>query len=366
MNRAAQRQHRARNGPRIIAHPPLAVRGAERRAAPGGELRQPVARAGMPLAPALRRCGDPSAASRGERAWVLTAPPGSNRWNGRLRLRRRPALGHAAARLDPRARQPRGGGLEGSRLLLPAQGPAGPRLRPRRELPHRLGQPAGSATPTGSSSAGRPPLRLQPGRARGPEAHAGGPDRADPRPARPALAAGALQPPRGRGRGAGRRDLRRRRLRQLGRSTASRRRGEHLGSWGAPGAGPGQFTTPHGIWVDAHERVLVADRENNRVQLFSPEGDFYGEWARSLSPDGHLRRPARASSTSPTRSRASAMYAPDGATAGPRPAGDDGRARRLGRLAGRTSTSPRSAVNQVTKLVRRQRAPGAQPTRAWA
>ncbi|PYM32328.1 MAG: hypothetical protein DME15_14445 [Candidatus Rokuibacteriota bacterium] len=60
--------------------------------------------------------------------------------------------------------------------------------------------------------------------------------------------------------------------------------GEHLRSWGAPGAGRGQFTTPHGIWVDVRERVLVADRENNRVQLFSPEGDFYGEWADLYHP----------------------------------------------------------------------------------
>jgi peptidylglycine monooxygenase len=60
--------------------------------------------------------------------------------------------------------------------------------------------------------------------------------------------------------------------------------GKHLGSWGMPGDGRGQFTTPHGIWVDARERVLVADRENNRVQLFSPEGDFYGAWGDLYHP----------------------------------------------------------------------------------
>jgi DNA-binding beta-propeller fold protein YncE len=60
--------------------------------------------------------------------------------------------------------------------------------------------------------------------------------------------------------------------------------GKHLASWGSPGAGRGQFTTPHGIWIDARDRVLVADRENNRVQLFSPEGDFYGEWADFYHP----------------------------------------------------------------------------------
>lgn len=60
--------------------------------------------------------------------------------------------------------------------------------------------------------------------------------------------------------------------------------GKHLQSWGAPGAGRGQFTTPHGVWVDATDRVFIADRENNRLQIFSPEGDFYGEWGDLYHP----------------------------------------------------------------------------------
>jgi len=60
--------------------------------------------------------------------------------------------------------------------------------------------------------------------------------------------------------------------------------GKHLGTWGGSGLGRGQFTTPHGIWVDARDRVFVADRENNRVQLFSPEGDFYSEWTDVYKP----------------------------------------------------------------------------------
>jgi peptidylglycine monooxygenase len=60
--------------------------------------------------------------------------------------------------------------------------------------------------------------------------------------------------------------------------------GRHLLTWGAPGAGRGQFTTPHAIWVDSRERVYVADRENNRVQIFSPEGDFFGEWGDLYHP----------------------------------------------------------------------------------
>jgi DNA-binding beta-propeller fold protein YncE len=54
--------------------------------------------------------------------------------------------------------------------------------------------------------------------------------------------------------------------------------GELLQSWGQPGSGPGQFMLPHGIWVMADGRVLVADRENDRVQVFSPDGEYLTEW----------------------------------------------------------------------------------------
>ena len=60
--------------------------------------------------------------------------------------------------------------------------------------------------------------------------------------------------------------------------------GKHLASWGSRGDKPGQFTTPHGIWVDGNERVYVADRENNRVQIFSPEGDFITQWLDLYHP----------------------------------------------------------------------------------
>ena len=87
--------------------------------------------------------------------------------------------------------------------------------------------------------------------------------------------------------------------------------GEHLGSWGAPGAGRGEFTTPHGIWVDAQDRVLVADRENNRVQLFSPEGDYYGEWRDLYHPMDIYVDPGGTVYVTDQIPRIS-MYAPDG------------------------------------------------------
>jgi len=60
--------------------------------------------------------------------------------------------------------------------------------------------------------------------------------------------------------------------------------GKHIGSWGTPGDNPGQFTTPHGIWVDSRDRVYVTDRENNRVQIFSLEGDYITEWRDFFHP----------------------------------------------------------------------------------
>lgn len=62
------------------------------------------------------------------------------------------------------------------------------------------------------------------------------------------------------------------------------REGHHLGSWGEPGRGPGQFSTPHGVIVDERNRVLVADRENDRVQLFDREGMYLGEWGGVYRP----------------------------------------------------------------------------------
>jgi peptidylglycine monooxygenase len=52
----------------------------------------------------------------------------------------------------------------------------------------------------------------------------------------------------------------------------------YLGAWGAPGTGPCEFSTPHGIHATADGRVLVTDRENDRVQVFSRAGKFLAQW----------------------------------------------------------------------------------------
>src|SRR5437660_2658959 len=50
--------------------------------------------------------------------------------------------------------------------------------------------------------------------------------------------------------------------------------GNWLMSWGEPGAGPGQFNTPHSIAVDAHDHIYIADRGNRRIQVFDTAGKF--------------------------------------------------------------------------------------------
>jgi DNA-binding beta-propeller fold protein YncE len=60
--------------------------------------------------------------------------------------------------------------------------------------------------------------------------------------------------------------------------------GELLGSWGEPGDEPGQFRVPHGIAIDRQGRVYVADRENSRIQRFSPKGVYLDEWTDVARP----------------------------------------------------------------------------------
>ncbi len=60
--------------------------------------------------------------------------------------------------------------------------------------------------------------------------------------------------------------------------------GELLLSWGKQGTGPGEFALLHNIWVDERGRVIICDRENNRIQIFDGEGNFLEEWTDLEAP----------------------------------------------------------------------------------
>jgi len=55
-------------------------------------------------------------------------------------------------------------------------------------------------------------------------------------------------------------------------------RGGFLHSWGQPGKRPGQFDLPHAILVDGTGRILVGDRENDRIQVFDDSGKLLQIW----------------------------------------------------------------------------------------
>jgi DNA-binding beta-propeller fold protein YncE len=67
--------------------------------------------------------------------------------------------------------------------------------------------------------------------------------------------------------------------------------GAYLGAWGKKGTGAGEFNLPHSVAVDTQGRVYVADRENARVQVFTPDGGFITQWKQAGRPYGLFLTP---------------------------------------------------------------------------
>ncbi|KIC91066.1 peptidyl-alpha-hydroxyglycine alpha-amidating lyase family protein [Flavihumibacter sp. ZG627] len=53
--------------------------------------------------------------------------------------------------------------------------------------------------------------------------------------------------------------------------------GKYIKSWGRYGTCEGEFNIPHGITIGEKNIIYVADRQNNRVQLFDSSGNFLKE-----------------------------------------------------------------------------------------
>jgi len=62
--------------------------------------------------------------------------------------------------------------------------------------------------------------------------------------------------------------------------------GEFLKTWGGEGTGPGQFNVPHSIVADAKGTLYIADRSNQRIQVFDGEGNYLREQKHPGTPCG--------------------------------------------------------------------------------
>lgn len=60
--------------------------------------------------------------------------------------------------------------------------------------------------------------------------------------------------------------------------------GKFIKSWGKLGTGPGEFDQPHSLAFDSKGLLYIADRNNNRIQVFDQDGNFqkeYKQWSRA-------------------------------------------------------------------------------------
>ena len=62
--------------------------------------------------------------------------------------------------------------------------------------------------------------------------------------------------------------------------------GTFIKAWGTKGAGRGQFNVPHAIAMDSQGRVFVADRNNERIEIFDQNGTYLDEWKQFGRPSG--------------------------------------------------------------------------------
>ncbi len=69
------------------------------------------------------------------------------------------------------------------------------------------------------------------------------------------------------------------------------RNGTFVSQWGTKGNGPGQFSGIHGIDADRNGRVYVADRGNNRIQIFDAKGTHLDTWPNLRFPNHVVAAP---------------------------------------------------------------------------
>lgn len=62
--------------------------------------------------------------------------------------------------------------------------------------------------------------------------------------------------------------------------------GKFVREWGRRGTGPGEFVGPHALAFDSQGRLFVADRSNQRIQIFDKAMNYLDEWRHFSRPSG--------------------------------------------------------------------------------
>ncbi len=69
--------------------------------------------------------------------------------------------------------------------------------------------------------------------------------------------------------------------------------GKFITAWGHKGSATGEFDTPHGLALDSAGRLYVADRSNDRVQIFDPRRQVHRRMEAVRPAERRLHRQAR-------------------------------------------------------------------------
>jgi len=62
--------------------------------------------------------------------------------------------------------------------------------------------------------------------------------------------------------------------------------GQFMATWGGEGSGPGEFNQPHSVITDRSGLVYIADRSNQRIQVFDADGRYLREQRHPGTPCG--------------------------------------------------------------------------------
>jgi tripartite motif-containing protein 71 len=96
-------------------------------------------------------------------------------------------------------------------------------------------------------------------------------------------------------------------------------KGKFLHQFGSPGSRNGQFDRPAGVEVDCRNRVVVADKDNHRVQIFTFDGVFLLKFGEKGGKNGQFNYPWDVACNvenqilvSDTRNHRVQLFTPDG------------------------------------------------------